>query len=84
MTTGWARWKTMTSPATPWAGVSIKTGGDPTLRRNQIHDNKGGGVHVHDNGLGTLEDNDITGNERGAWDIAEDCKANVTRARNKG
>ena len=41
--------------------METKTGGDPALRRNQIHDNKGG-VHVHEGGLGTLEDNDIAGN----------------------
>ena len=44
------------------SGVEIRTGGNPTLRRNQIHDNKQSGVYVHDNGLGTLEDNDITAN----------------------
>jgi hypothetical protein len=43
---------------------------------------KAGGVLVHDNGRGTL-DNDLTDNARGAWDIAEDCRDNVTRARNK-
>jgi hypothetical protein len=32
-------------------------------------------------GLGTLEDNDLTGNARGAWAIDEDCEPNVTRAR---
>jgi F-box protein 11 len=44
------------------AGVEIKTGGNPTLRHNRIHDNKGGGVLVQDDGLGTLEDNDIIAN----------------------
>jgi parallel beta-helix repeat protein len=42
-------------------GVEIQTG-NPTLRRNYIHDNKQAGVLVHANGLGTLEDNDITAN----------------------
>ena len=42
--------------------MEIETGGNPTLRGNQIHDNKRSGVFVHDSGLGTLEDNDITGN----------------------
>jgi F-box protein 11 len=42
--------------------VEIGHDGNPILRRNQIHDNKGGGIYVHDSGLGTLEDNDITGN----------------------
>jgi len=30
-----------------------------------------------------VEDNDLTGNVKGAWDIAEDSTANVTRARNQ-
>jgi parallel beta-helix repeat protein len=43
--------------------VVIHGGADPRLRRNRIHDCKGGdGVHIIDSGLGTLEDNDITGN----------------------
>ena len=41
------------------AGVEIKTGANPTLRSNRIHDGKGSGVVVHDeNGQGTLEDNE--------------------------
>ena len=38
---------------------------------------------VHDAGKGVFEDNDLTGNGSGAWDIAKDCEPNVTRARNK-
>ena len=37
---------------------------NPTLRRNQIRNGKEDGVFVLDNGLGTLEDNDITGNTK--------------------
>jgi len=44
------------------AGVGIRNGADPRLRHNTIHDNKQNGVVVYDNGLGTLEDNDITAN----------------------
>ena len=45
------------------ACVAIHDGADPRLRRNKIHDsNMGGGVFVYDGGLGTLEDNEITGN----------------------
>jgi parallel beta-helix repeat protein len=43
-------------------GVTIASGGNPTLRRNRIHDGKRSGVCIYENGLGTLEDNDITGN----------------------
>ena len=41
--------------------MEIKTGGDPTLRRNQIHDGKQP-ASCPQHGLGTLEDNDITRN----------------------
>jgi parallel beta-helix repeat protein len=42
--------------------VYIRDGADPRLRRNKIHDGKDNGVFVYDNGLGTLEDNEIVGN----------------------
>ena len=44
------------------ACVAIRNGADPQLRRNKIHDGKHCGVYVLECGLGTLEDNDITGN----------------------
>ena len=44
------------------AGVEIKMGSNPTLRRNRIYDGKADGVFVQDHGQGTLEDNDIFGN----------------------
>jgi parallel beta-helix repeat protein len=65
------------------AGVTITTGGNPTLRRNRISRSAYKAVYIHDGGRGVLEDNDLTGNLIGAWDVAEDCKANVKRARNK-
>jgi nitrous oxidase accessory protein NosD len=43
------------------SGVAISEGGNPVIRRCQIHDGKQGGVYVHDNGSGTLEDCDIFG-----------------------
>jgi parallel beta-helix repeat protein len=66
-----------------YAGVHIVAGGDPTLRRNRINRNAYRAVRILEGGRGTLEDNDLTDNARGAWDIAEDCRDNVTRARNK-
>jgi F-box protein 11 len=63
--------------------VEIKTGGNPTLRANRISGNGYEAVWVYDGGRGVVEDNDLTGNARGAWDIAEGCKDKVTRARNK-
>jgi hypothetical protein len=41
------------------------------------------GVSIFEGGRGTLADNDLTDNAGGAWDIAEDCQDNVTRARNE-
>jgi parallel beta-helix repeat protein len=48
------------------ARVSIHDGADPRLRRNQIRDGQGVGIYVYDGGRGTLEDNNLTGNARGA------------------
>jgi parallel beta-helix repeat protein len=42
--------------------IGIHDGADPRLRRNRIHDGKGGGLAIYDNGQGTLEENDILGN----------------------
>ena len=44
------------------AAVAIRNGADPRLRSNKIHSGETTGVSVHDDGLGTLEDNDITAN----------------------
>jgi parallel beta-helix repeat protein len=42
------------------ACVGISSGGaDPRLRRNRIHHGEQSGIIVYDNGLGTIEDNDI-------------------------
>ena len=65
------------------AGVEIKDGGNPTVRANRINRNEYQAVQIFEGGRGVIEDNDLTGNARGAWDIAADCKKNVTRARNK-
>jgi F-box protein 11 len=64
-------------------GVAIQTDGNPTLRRNRINRNDFQAVWVNEGGRGVVEDNDLTGNKKGAWNIAADCRANVTRARNK-
>ncbi len=42
--------------------VAIHGGADPRLRHNRIHDSEGG-VLVHKNGQGVLEENDIFGND---------------------
>jgi hypothetical protein len=78
-TAAWARWKTTRSPRTAFP-VEIRTGGNPTLHRNRINDNRGIAVFVHERGRGVFEaDNDLTGNAMGAWNIAKDCEENVKR-----
>ena len=42
-----------------WPGVEVKTGGNPTMGENTIHDGKGPGLHVHFCGLGRYTDNKI-------------------------
>jgi parallel beta-helix repeat protein len=64
-------------------GVSVKTGGSPTVRGNRINGNGYQAIWIREGGRGVVEDNDLSGNDRGAWLIAEDCEANVIRARNK-
>jgi parallel beta-helix repeat protein len=63
--------------------VEIKTGGNPTLRGNRINRNDYRAVYAHDGGRGVIEDNDLTGNKRGAWDIAKDSEATVKRSGNR-
>ena len=61
--------------------VSIRDGADPRLRRNKIHDGKFHGVVVYDNGLGTLEDNEVTGN--GKANVAITSGGNPVLRRNR-
>lgn len=44
------------------AGLSIRDGADPTVRGNWIANGASGGILVHAEGLGIVEDNEITGN----------------------
>ncbi|NUO80266.1 right-handed parallel beta-helix repeat-containing protein, partial [candidate division KSB1 bacterium] len=45
-----------------FAGVTIRSQGNPKLLRNRIRSNKRIGVWVYDNGQGLIEDNNISGN----------------------
>ncbi len=63
------------------ACVGIHGGADPRLRRNRIHDGKDCGVHVYDNGQGTLEDNEIVGNALAGVEIK--TGGNPTLRRNR-
>jgi F-box protein 11 len=61
--------------------VFITSGADPRLRRNKIHDAKEAGVYVYNNGLGTLEDNEIRGN--GSWGAVIRVGGNSVLRRNQ-
>ena len=64
-------------------GVAIVTGGNATVRRNRINRNAYYAIGIHEGGKCVVEDNDLTGNTLGAWDIDEVSVPDVTRARNK-
>ena len=53
------------------------------MRGNRVNRNDYWAVRINNGGRGVVEDNDLTGNARGALDVGEDCQANVTQARNK-
>ena len=61
--------------------VAIHGGADPRLRRNRIHDGKGSGVFVYENGQGTLEDNEIFANAFAGVEMKEG--GNPTLRRNR-
>ncbi len=42
--------------------IGIHGGADPRLRRNRIHEGKAEGISFYDDGLGILEENDISSN----------------------
>ena len=65
------------------SGVAIAEGGNPVLRRNRIKKNRYEAIWIYDNSGGVFEDNDLRDNVRGAWDISDDSKKKVRRARNR-
>ena len=64
------------------SGVEIREGGNPTFLNNRINKNVYYAIWVHDGGSGTFEGNNLRENQRGAWNIASDCLANVKRSNN--
>ena len=42
-------------------GMSVKSGGNPSVTGNVIRDGKGKGIFVHDKGRGSFVSNDIAG-----------------------
>ena len=57
--------------ANAFAGVQIREGSNPMLRRNRIHDGSQAGVFVYQSGLGMLEDNEIFANANAGILITE-------------
>jgi parallel beta-helix repeat protein len=62
--------------------VAIETRGNSTLRRNRINRNSGAAVRIYQDGGGVLEENDLTDNDGGAWNIDAARQGYVTRTRN--
>jgi len=52
--------------------VMVRAGADCALRRNRINRNRYEAVHVSNGASAAIEDNDLTGNARGALSIARD------------
>ncbi|WP_417914997.1 right-handed parallel beta-helix repeat-containing protein [Candidatus Electronema sp. JM] len=65
------------------AGVAIVITYNVIMRRNKIYQNSGCGIWIFADGGGIFEDNDLSGNAEGAWEIEPDCEANVQRRGNK-
>jgi parallel beta-helix repeat protein len=63
-------------------GVAICSGSKPTLSHNRIYGNQTA-LQVLGGGGGVVEDNDLTGNSQGAWDLDEDYPNKVRSARNR-
>ena len=63
--------------------LTVRTGANPTVRASRINDNGYEAVCVQDRGRGTFEDNDLTGNRRGAWNVDRSCRRKVRAARNR-
>ena len=58
-------------------------GGRGTLEDNDIVDNGSAAVHLHKNGGGSFEGNDLTGNRHGPWLVDGESTEDVDRVGNK-
>ena len=65
------------------AGVHIRDGGNPTIKNNRINKNSYQAIWIEKSGAGTIVDNDLRENRHGPWNISEDSKSLVKRARNQ-
>ena len=53
------------------------------LRQNRISKNGGAAIHVWNRGQSVFENNDLRGNAKGAWSIADDCTDKVKKTGNQ-
>lgn len=63
------------------SAVAIHGAAEPRIRRNRIHDGRGGGIVVYENGAGLIENNDIFANDCAGIAIA--TEANPTLRGNR-
>ena len=63
------------------SGVQIREEGNPIIQKCRINRNEYQAIYSHDNGRGTVENCDLTGNKRGAFDI--DSTSQVQQSNNK-
>jgi F-box protein 11 len=47
----------------------VESGGNPTVRGNRITGSQQNGVYVYNKGAGVFEDNIVTGNRKGDWNV---------------
>jgi parallel beta-helix repeat protein len=64
------------------AGVTIVDCSNAAMRRNRITLNGFQAIWIHNGGAGTFLENELRGNDLGAWLVEPDCLANVIRAGN--
>ena len=65
------------------AGIRIYFGGNPEVTFNHIKKNGFEGVWISLKSGGTFKYNDLSENQRGAWDISEDSESLVKRSDNQ-
>ena len=64
-------------------GVVAETANNIIIQRNCINKNEFNAISINKGCSGTIEDNDLRDNLKGAWDIEDKSEPNVKRARNQ-
>jgi len=78
---GWLEIEECDISSQSWTCVAIHSGANPRLRRCRIHNGRGAGIDVFNNGQGLLEDNEIFSNTSAGIQISEG--SNPTMRRNR-